>query len=126
MELGKHVVGKGLLDRDGRRAGKVDDLLLEIPEPFTAGELPEPRVKAILTGPLALARDLPGWTQRAARWAYRLLGVDDPQPVEIPWERVAAIDVLVHVDLSRDEAGFQPLADAVRRRFIERIPGAGV
>ena len=32
MDLGKHVVDKELLDKEGWRAGKVDDLVIEIPK----------------------------------------------------------------------------------------------
>jgi len=123
VELGKHVVDKELLDRDGLRGGKVDDLVLEIAAP-TDGELPPPRVVALVSGPFALARNLP----RPLRWAacvvYRLLGIVDPRPVEIPWARITAIDVVVHVDLDREAAGLTALQDAVARRLIGRLPGA--
>lgn len=124
MELGKHVVDKELLDRDGRRAGKVDDLLLSLSEPGADGALPEPEVTAIVSGPLALSRDLPRWVFRLARFVYRVLGLADPSPSVIPWDRVAAIDVVVHLDIDREGAGMTALAEAVRRRYISKIPGA--
>lgn len=130
MDLGKHVEDKELLDRNGRRAGKVDDLLLELPEledtEDAEGFVEEPEVVALITGPLALARNLPGPFLTLARAAYRLFGVRDPEPVEIPWERVSAIDVVVHADIDRDEVGLTSLADGVDRKLIGRIPGAGV
>ncbi len=124
MDLGKHVVDNELLDRRGLRAGKVDDLLLEIPEPAADGALPEPRVVAIISGPLALSRNMPRWVFRLVRWLYHLAGVADPHPLETPWERVTAIDVTVHVDIDREHEEMMALQNAVNRRFLRRIPGA--
>lgn len=119
MDLGKHVVDRGIADCNGRRTGKVDDLLLEWAEGPDG-----PTVAALITGPLALSRSLPRWWLRVARLLYRFCGVDDPRPVEIPWSHVASIDVLVHLDLDRDEAGLAPFQRAVEERFIRRLPGA--
>lgn len=124
MDLGKHVVDNELLDRGGLRTGKVDDLLLEIPEPAPDGALPEPRVVAIISGPLALSRNMPRWVFRLVRRLYHLAGVADPHPLETPWETVTAIDVAVHLDIDRDHDGMMELRTAVNRRFIRRIPGA--
>ncbi len=123
MDLGKHVVDKEILDVHGLRAGKVDDLQLVISGGDGTG-LPEAEVTAIVSGPLALAQHLPGWVRWLARHLYRLLGVADPHPVVIPWERVVAIDVVVHVDVDRDELGLQAVQEAATRRFIGRLPGA--
>ncbi len=123
FELGRWVVDRGLIDRDGRRAGVVDDLIIELPEPG-GGEAALPRVVALQTGPMALSENLWPPLRALARLIYRLLGLRDARPIEIPWERVSAIDVVVHLDLSRDEAGLEALASAVRRRFIGRIPGS--
>jgi hypothetical protein len=122
MHLGKHVVDKELLDRVGLRAGKVDDLLLVLAD-ATNPDAP-PQVSAILTGPTALSQNL-GWPLRwLVRAVYRLIGLDDPQPATIRWERVTAIDVVVHVDIDRVAAGWSGLGDAVNRRIIQRLPGA--
>ena len=122
MQLGKHVVDKELLDRTGLRAGKADDLLLVLPDPADAASFP--KVSAILTGPTALSQNL----SRPVRWllrsGYRLLGLRDPRPAAIPWDRVTTIDVVVHVDIDRNAAGWSALGDAVNRRIIRRLPGA--
>jgi hypothetical protein len=124
MELGKHVVDKGILDRDGRRAGKVDDLILECHELGAAGDAAEPEVLAIVSGPLALVRNMPAGIRGFAFHVYRLAGIARPQPTEVAWKHVAAIDVMVHLDISREAAGMATLEQAVERRFIRRIPGA--
>ena len=123
MELGKHVVDKELLDCRGLRGGKVDDLVLET-TPAADGSLPAPRVVALVSGPCALARNLPGPLYGLVRAVYGLCGVADPRPVEIAWDRVRAIDVVVHAEVDREAVGLTALQDAVARRLIERLPGA--
>ena len=121
MDLGKHVVDKELLDRDGLRAGKADDLLLEIGEPTRDGTLPLPEVvRRSSAGPMALSIYLPRPMQWLARQIYRLLGLANPQPVEISWTHVTAIDVVVHLDVDREREGVMALTNAVDRRFIGR------
>ncbi|MHB8618313.1 MAG: hypothetical protein ACYDAG_01875 [Chloroflexota bacterium] len=122
MDLGKHVLDKSLLDREGYRAGKVDDLLLDIPEGSQA-DLREPLVVAVVTGPTSLSRRAAAPMRVLACWLYRLAGIRDPRPVEIAWSHVTSIDVAVHLDLGRTELGLDRLRDAVSR-LIERIPGA--
>lgn len=118
IPVGRLVLDKGLLDRDGRRCGKVDDLLLEL-EPD--GEL---RVVGVVSGPLAFAQTLGPLWRAVSRAVHRLLGVANPRPVEIPWTSVDAVDFVVRLSVSRREAGLEELADAVRRRIVSRIPGA--
>jgi sporulation protein YlmC with PRC-barrel domain len=124
LDLGKHVLDKELLDCRGLRAGKVDDLLLELPDTGGDGAVGAPRVRAIISGPTALSRTMPRPVQWLARAVYRLLGLPDPKPVTIPWDRVIAIDVVVHLDIDRAHEGMMALADAVNRRYIRRLPGA--
>ena len=124
MDLGKHVLDKELLDRRGLRAGRVDDLILEIPDGHDGAVLPEPEVAAIVSGPMALQPILSAPMRWLARHVYRLLGLKDPRPVEIPWSDVTKIDVAVHMDQDRDGSGMTALAKAVDRRFIGHVPGA--
>lgn len=124
MELGRMVVDKGLLDKNGQRAGTVDDLLLATPEGGTEDATAPLEVVAIVAGPLALSQNLPRWLGWLFRQAYHLLGVSRPQPVQILWSHVSRIDVMVHLDVGREEVGLNTLAAAVIRRFIGRIPGA--
>jgi hypothetical protein len=118
MKLGTLVLDRTLLDAHGKRAGKVDDLLLDLPADGGA-----PVVLAIVTGPLALTQHAPRPLRALVRLLYRLLGVSDPQPVVLPWRHVTTIDVAVHVALEREAAGLDALARAVARRYIDRMPG---
>jgi len=124
MDLGKHVLDKELVDRELRRAGRVDDLVIEVAELGPDGSIPPPEVTAIVCGPMALCPNLSPPFRRLAHLLYRGLGLSDPRPVEIPWSAVSAIDVVVHVDIDREQWGTTALATAVRRRYIGRLPGA--
>lgn len=124
MELGKLVMDKELFDRHGNRAGKVDNLVLEMGD--AADGAPPPEVIAIVSGPLAVAEMLPRPVLWLARTVYQLLGVHHPHSVEIPWSKVKAIDVVVHADIDRRQDGLLTLADAVDRRLMDHLPGAGI
>lgn len=121
MELGMMVVDKEILDHNGLRAGKVDDLLLRMPDPGS-GTLPE--VVALVTGPTALSRNFSRPMRWLVRSIYRLLGLKDPHPAEIGWTHVRRIGVVIEIDVDRTAGGWSALGDVVNRRFIERLPGA--
>lgn len=120
MRLAREILDKEILDRDGFKGGKVDDLLLEL----RAGE--PPVVRAIITQHGAVARVL---GRRAARWGAWVrawaLGVGpDVAPIELGWEHVTRIDVTVHIDLDRHEGGLMRSERAVWERWISRLPWA--
>lgn len=111
---------KEIVDRDGLKCGKVDDLLFELRE----GE--RPVVRAIVTQHGALAPLLGSRISRVVAWLRALiLGPgNDTEPMMIGWEHVTHIDVTVHVDLDRRDAGFLESEDAIWDRWIRHIPFA--
>lgn len=124
VELGNLVVDKELVDESGRRAGKVDDLLLEVGAPGLDGIIPPPECVALVSGPFALAENLPRWVQALTRWLYHALGVANPRPVAIPWDDILAIDVVVHVTIHREATRLESFQDAIARKIIQHLPGA--
>lgn len=120
IRLGREVLDKEMLDCAGSKAGKVDDLLLEL----RPGE--RPVVRAIVTQHGALARLLGGPIARlAARLRRGVLGFgDDVTPIVIDWEHVTQIDVIVHIDLERDRAGLLRSERAIWERWISHLPWA--
>jgi hypothetical protein len=127
VDLGAQILDRGLLDNQGRYAGKADDLVFEFNDPTDAsgGECPGPVVVAIVSGPMALSRNMSRPVQWLARAVYRLLGLNNPKPSEVPWSDVASFDVVVHLSCDRIKTGWSPLGEAVDRRFIGRLPGSG-
>ena len=120
--LGLDLLDRELLDSNGERCGKVDDLELTVP-----GGAPEgtpPTVTAILSGPGALTSRLWGWPGRVARLMWRRVS---PNPAgrrgRVPVEAVDRIDYDIHLNISVDDAG---LYDRERwaAHLVGRIPGA--
>jgi sporulation protein YlmC with PRC-barrel domain len=111
IDLGLGILDHQLVDSEGRRCGKVDDLeLVGVREG-------KPRVAAILTGPSA-------WRGRGllGRLAARLAG---GRTVRIPWEEVADVEAGIRLRRTARELGLGR-GDDRARNLVERIPGASL
>ena len=119
LEAGLHLLDRQLIDSDGRLAGKVDDLELEVPE----GGGP-PVVTAILAGPGALSRRIGG---RPGMWleavANRLRG--DQRPARVPFGVVKRIESAVDLSVAKAELETNRLEAWTRDHLIGHLPGAG-
>ncbi|HEX9969796.1 MAG TPA: hypothetical protein VGB03_06625 [Acidimicrobiales bacterium] len=122
VHAGLQLLDRQLVDRTGRRCGKVDDLeLTASPE---SGDL---YVSAVLTGPGALLSrtghvGLGSWLRRFAAVAF---GTGDDDPGRVPFGRVA--DIGDHVTLAVDA---DELATAAGERWVwdhvlSHLPGSG-
>ena len=111
IDLGLGVLDHQLIDSEGRRCGKVDDLEVE---GVAAGE---PRVVAILTGP-------PAWRGRG------LLGrlaasITRGNLVRIPWDEVAEVGSGVVLRKPAHELRLGR-GDERLRPWIEKLPGSSL
>jgi sporulation protein YlmC with PRC-barrel domain len=110
FDIGLHVLDHQLLDKDGRRCGKVDDLAIE----GGPGEAAE--VVAIFVGP-------GHWGPRAG-WIGRLAGwIGGGEKLRIDWADVEKVDSAVHLRRDATSLGLGSGDDRLRP-YIERIPGA--
>jgi sporulation protein YlmC with PRC-barrel domain len=121
LEAGLQLLDRQLIDKDGRLAGKVDDLELELPE----GGGP-PVVTAILSGPGALSRRVGG---RLGAWleavANRLREGDDRRPARVSFGVVKRIGSAVDLSVAKVELETDRLEAWTRDHLIGRLPGAG-
>ena len=121
LEAGLHLLDRQLIDKDGRLAGKVDDLELEVPE----GGGP-PTVTAILAGPGALSRRVGG---RFGAWleaiANRLRDGDDREPARVSFAVVKGIDSAIDLSVPKRESETDRLEAWTRDHLIGKLPGAG-
>jgi sporulation protein YlmC with PRC-barrel domain len=121
LEAGLHLLDRQLIDSNGRLAGKVDDLELEVP----SGGGP-PVVTAILAGPGALSRRIGG---RLGAWleavANRLRGGDDRRPARVSFGVVKGIGSAVDLSVPRAELETDRLEAWTRDHLIGHLPGAG-
>jgi sporulation protein YlmC with PRC-barrel domain len=111
IDLGLGVLDHQLLDCDGRRCGKVDDLELE----GVGGD--DPRVVAILSGP-------PAWKGRGrlgrlAAWLAR------GRLVRVPWDEVTEVGAGIKLRSSATELGLGRGDDRLRP-WIEKLPGSSL
>jgi sporulation protein YlmC with PRC-barrel domain len=118
LQAGLHLLDRQLIDSDGRLAGKVDDLELEVPE----GGGP-PVVTAILAGPGALSRRIGG---RPGAWleavANRLRG--DRRPARVPFGVVKRIESAIDLSVAKTELETNRLEAWTRDHLIGHLPGA--
>jgi sporulation protein YlmC with PRC-barrel domain len=118
LALIRDVLDKQMVDRSGRRCGKVDGLVLRL------GEDGQPRVTRIEVGGGTLARRLwPRLARRAAALA-RWCGVREGHPYHIPWSRVTDVAMEVKLDLDAPHTELDAAERRLRERIVARIPGA--
>ena len=120
LEAGLHLLDRQLVDRDGRLAGKVDDLELELPE----GGGP-PLVTAILAGPGALGRRIGGRLGALVEAAANRLRDGEPRPARVSFGVVKRIGSAIELSVPRDELETNRLEAWARDHLIGRLPGAG-
>ena len=113
------LLDRQLLDKDGRPAGKVDDLELEEQEDGSA-----PVVAAILSGPGALARRLGGRLGAWVESVHRRLA-EDPEPARVPFDVVSGVTTVVELTVSIDDLAVNRFEEWVGEHVIAKIPGAG-
>lgn len=117
MYLVRQVLDKEIDDKDGHKAGKVNDLVLEWRDDDCL------QVEAILTGPDSFVSLLPNWMDKLTIWIRTsLLRLDSPDPHQIEWSHVTHIDVAIHIDLDRRKAGLLRTQETVWKRWLKPLP----
>jgi hypothetical protein len=116
------LLDRQLVARDGRLAGKVDDVEFELAD--DPGALPH--VSALLSGMGALANHVGGSTGRALAAAERRLTADrDRHPSRVDIALVTDIASAIDLDADRDELDTFRAEHWTRDVIIDKIPGAG-
>jgi hypothetical protein len=116
------LLDRQIVDRDGRLAGKVDDV------EFALDDEPDalPRVDALLSGLGALASQIGG---DAGRWLaaieQRLAERRDREPSRIGFGAVRSIGSAIEVAADREELDANRAEQWVRDVVVDKIPGAG-
>jgi hypothetical protein len=109
IDLGLGILDHQLVDCDGRRCGKVDDLELE---GIGAGGL---HVSEILVGPRAL--------RERGRIGRLVAAIARSRTAHVRWEEVAGIEAGVRLRRPARELRLGRGDDRMRA-WVERIPGA--
>lgn len=115
MDIGYRMLDAQLVDVDGRRCGRADDV------EFT-GAVGEPlRISAVLTGHGVYPSRLP---RRLARLGRRVFGpgIMGRTIMRIPWSSVEDVDVTVRLREPASELGLATI-DLALEPWVERLPG---
>jgi sporulation protein YlmC with PRC-barrel domain len=111
LHIAHRLLDEQIVDSDGKRCGRVDDIELR-------GS--PPRVAALLVGKGLYPRRLPAPLRGAAR---RLVGPErwGANAVRIPWEEVDEIDSAVHLRRKAEEVGVGA-GDDPENWMVRRLP----
>jgi sporulation protein YlmC with PRC-barrel domain len=119
MELMRDVLDKQVLDRKGRKIGRVDGIVMELRD-----DAP-PRIVGFEMGAVALGHRLGRRVgARVARLAVRLGGRIYAKPYRVPWSAVTDVGRDVEVSVDVRETPLHDWQGWLRRNIIGRIPGA--
>jgi sporulation protein YlmC with PRC-barrel domain len=111
FEIAYRLLDTELIDSDGRRCGRVDDVEIE-------GEPGSPaQVTAILSGPGTFSARMPRLLRPLSA---RLLG---EELVRVPWDAVDDIAEVVRLRHPGEELGLGS-GDTAAVRIVARIPGS--
>jgi sporulation protein YlmC with PRC-barrel domain len=119
MDLVRDLLDKQVLDRHGRKMGKVDGIVLEL-----RADGP-PRVAFIEIGLVVLLRRLLGALGDVAGVIERRLGVRDGEPVLVPASKVTAAGIDVRLDLEASDTEALAWEQWLGKHVVRRIPGSG-
>ena len=111
LDLARGILDHQIVDSEGRRCGKVDDLDLDVP----SGE--RAYVTALLVGPRY-------WRQRVRGPVGRLLArLGGGRGTKVPWDAVERVRSAVELSSAAGELGLGR-GDDRARPLVERIPGS--
>lgn len=120
MHIICEVLDNQLVDRNGRKIGRIDGIVLELRD----GGAP-PRIAYIEIGASTLARRV---HPRLGKWVERLgrkWGVRRGRPFRIEWRLVRDVGIDVDVDLEAEGTPLVAWEEWLREKIIARIPGGG-
>lgn len=117
LELVRDVLDTQATDREGRRIGMVDGIVLELRD-----DRP-PRIAYLeLDATEAWCRLSP----RLGRWARKMARPwrPAPQPYRVPWRSVLDVDIEVTLDVDAESTPAFALERWLREKILKWIPGS--
>ncbi len=117
MDLIRDVLDNQIVDRNQRKMGKVDGIVVKLRD-----DRP-PRLTYLETGATTLARRL---HPRLHDWVANLAscwGAKQTKSLRIPWEKVRNVGIDVEVDIEAEQTSALAYEIWLREHLIKRIPG---
>jgi hypothetical protein len=116
--LERQILDQQLLDRNCRRIGKVDGLVMLIPDDGP------PLITHMTAGGTVLGDRISGPLGAALKWTARRWGAQRGAPMRIPWSTVKDVGVDIEVDIDAGDSPALHWERLIRRHIVERIPWA--
>lgn len=117
MDVIRDVLDNQIVDRNQRKMGKVDGIIVELQD----GQ--PPRLAYIETGATTLARRLHPRLERWVAVVQSKWGAKRTEPLRIPWAKVRDVGIDVEVDLDAEQTPALAYEKWLRDRVTKRIPG---
>ena len=117
MDIIRDVLDNQIVDRNQRKMGKVDGIIIELSD----GQ--PPRLAYLETGATTLAHRL---HPRLAYWVAAIegkWGAKNSQPYRIPWSKIRDVGIDVEVDVEAEQTSALAYEQWLREQVIKRIPG---
>ncbi|MBN4000453.1 hypothetical protein [Nostoc sp. LPT] len=117
MDIIRDVLDNQLVDRNQRKMGKVDGIVMEL------RDREPPRLAYIEVGVTTLTKRL---NPRLAGFVATIAnkwGAKQSEPFRIPWSKVRDIGIDVEVDVEAEATPALGYEKWLRNRIIARIPG---
>ena len=118
INLVRDVLDKELYDRDNCQIGRVDGLVIELPQ----GR--QPRLVRIELGGDILAARVGGWLVRPVRWLRQSIGPKRNHNVRIEWKHVKRMGRDIHLDVAESETDAMAWEHWLAEHVVGRIPFA--
>ncbi|MCC5643816.1 hypothetical protein LC607_12835 [Nostoc sp. CHAB 5824] len=126
MDVIRDVLDNQLVDRNQRKIGKVDGIVMELRDAFGGQSLREPpRLAYIEVGVTTLSRRLNPRLARLVAAIASKWGAKQSEPFRIPWSKVRDVGIDVEVDVEAEATPALGYEKWLRDRIIARIPGGG-
>lgn len=111
------LVDKKILDMDNCEVGRVDGIVLEMPQ----GR--QPRMVRLEMGGEILAIRVAHWLVRPTRWLRESFGPRRSARVKIEWKHVKRMGRDIHLDMSADDTESLAWEHWIAKHIVARIPG---
>ena len=117
MDVIRDVLDNQLVDRNQRKMGKVDGIIIEL------RDNQPPRMAYIETGAITLAQRLhPRLGRWIAFWQSKW-GAKRSEALRIPWSHIRDVGIEVEVDLEAEKTPALAYEQWLRENVVQRIPG---
>lgn len=119
LRLVRDVLDKKLLDNDNCQMGRVDGIVLELPQ----GR--QPRMIRMEVGGEILAVRVARWLVRPTRWLREHFGPKRTARVKIDWTHVKRMGRDIHLDIAADDTEALAWEHWLAEKVVARLPWSG-